>query len=68
MLRYVVASSSQFTSLTRSDKKWSYEVHVPRALIGEYLAALKDSKEVLESVTSLLESSEMGPAKPDVRM
>ena len=49
----------QLAALIQYDKKWSYEVHVPRALIGEYLAALKDSKEVVTRAASLLKSDEM---------
>ena len=55
-------------SLIRFDKKWCYEVYVPRALIGEYLAALKDSREVLESAASLIESDEMCTANPDFKI
>ena len=45
--------------LIQPDQKWLYEVKVPRALVGEYLAALKDSEEVVKRMTFLLKSGEI---------
>lgn len=45
-----------------------YEVSVPRALIGEHLAALKDSKEVLKGVELLLKSSEISLDNPNFKI
>ena len=51
--------ANQNLSLMTYDQKWIYQVHIPRALVGEYLSALKDSKEVLGEAMSMLRSSEV---------